>query len=224
MTEPGPAATLFHFRGETLWRGPAAVLPELRLRIETGEKVALLGPSGAGKSTLLEALRARAFREAAWCPQDQALVPPLSVFHNLYMGALDRHGALYNLANLIRPLRREREAVAALAGDLGLTEKLFTSVDRLSGGQQQRTALGRALYAKRALLLADEPVSHLDEHQGEALLRLALARHETAVVALHHQHQALSCCDRVLGLADGRVVLDRPARDLTARDLADLYS
>lgn len=213
----------FHFRGETLWRGPTAVLPELRLTLNPCEKTALLGPSGAGKTTLLEALRARALRETAWCPQEPALVPALSVFHNIYMGALERHGALYNLLNLIRPTARQRQQVGELAAELGLAEKLFVSVDRLSGGQARRTALGRALYSHRPVLLADEPVTGLDEHQAGELLRLALNRHETAVVALHHQDQALACFDRIIGLTGGRVALDAPAAQLTRRDLAGLY-
>jgi len=215
--------TAFRFRGETLWRGPMAVLPGLHLALEPGEKVALLGPSGAGKTTLLQALRVRALRDTAWCPQEPALVPALSVFHNLYMGALERHGTFYNLLNLIRPTAHQRRRVGALAEELGLADKLFTSVDRLSGGQAQRTALGRALYSERPILLADEPVSSLDEEQAGRLLHLALARHDTAVVALHHQEQALACFDRVIGLAGARVALDAPTAELDRRDLAGLY-
>lgn len=214
---------LFQFRGETLWHGPVAAVTQLDLTVAAGETVALLGRSGAGKSTLLEAMRQRQSQQVAWCPQEGALVPMLSVFHNIYMGALARHGTLYNLRNLIHPAARERRRVGALAEELGLADKLFASVDRLSGGQAQRTALGRALYTKRPVLLADEPVSSLDEHQAEALMRAALARHDTAVVALHHQALALACFDRVIGLDNGRVVLDRPASELSTGDLADLY-
>jgi len=215
--------TTFRFRGETLWRGPSAVLPELHLELDPGETVALLGPSGAGKTTLLEALRARALHDTAWCPQEPALVPALSVFHNIYMGAVERHGTLYNLLNLIHPTAHQKRRVGELAGELGLADKLRVSVDRLSGGQAQRTALGRALYSERPVLLADEPVSSLDEEQAARLLRLALARHETAVVALHHQQQALNCFDRVIGLGEGRVLLDAPAPELDRQDLAGLY-
>lgn len=215
--------TDFRFRGETLWRGPSAVLTELHLGLAPGEKVALLGSSGAGKTTLLEALRARALRDAAWCPQEPALVPALSVFHNIYMGALERHGTLYNLLNLIRPTAHQKHRVGELAEELGLTARLWVSVDHLSGGQAQRTALGRALYSERSILLADEPVSSLDEAQAGRLLGLALDRHDTAVVALHQQDQALACFDRIIGLAGGTVALDAPTAELSRRDLAGLY-
>ncbi|MFN3714008.1 MAG: ATP-binding cassette domain-containing protein [Alcanivoracaceae bacterium] len=214
---------MFAFAHHTLSRQGVAVLRDLSLTIASGEKVALLGVSGAGKSTLLEALRKQQPTSAAWCPQQGALVPMLSVFHNIYMGALDRHSTLYNLANLIRPRPAELEHVGAVAAELGIADKLRTSVDQLSGGQAQRTALGRALYSERDILLADEPVSSVDEQQAQALLTLALGRHHTAVVALHDRELALHCCDRIIGLQDGQVVLDAPSRQLTLSDLNPLY-
>jgi phosphonate transport system ATP-binding protein len=214
---------MFRLQQHSIRRQSLTVLHDISLGIEQGEKVALLGPSGAGKSTLLEALRQQQPLQSAWCPQQSALVPMLSVFHNIYMGALQHHGALYNIVNLIRPMPEQWRAVAALAAELGIADKLRTSVDRLSGGQAQRTALGRALFSQRAVLLADEPVSSVDEQQAEALLRLALSRHHTAVIALHDRELALHCCDRIIGLKDGRIVLDAPTRNLQQQDLDSLY-
>lgn len=214
---------VFQLYQHSIRRQGLAVLHEIDLCIEQGEKVALLGPSGAGKSTLLEALRQQQPLQSAWCPQQGALVPMLSVFHNIYMGALDRHSPLYNLANLIRPMKVQWQQVAQLAGELGIADKLRTSVDRLSGGQAQRTALGRTLFSQRTVLLADEPVSSLDENQGEALLQLALSRHHTAVTALHDRELALHCCDRIIGLKAGRIIIDAPSQNLRVQDLNELY-
>ncbi len=214
---------MFQLKQHSIRRQGIAVLHEIDLCIEQGEKIALLGPSGAGKSTLLEALRQQQPQQAAWCPQQGALVPVLSVFHNIYMGALDRHHALYNLANLIRPMTAPWQQVAQLAAELGIADKLRTSVDQLSGGQAQRTALGRALFSRRDVLLADEPVSSLDENQGEALLRLALSRHHTAVTALHDRELALHCCDRIIGLKEGRIIIDARSQNLHLQDLNELY-
>ena len=100
---------------------------------------------------------------------------------------------------------------------------MFTSVDQLSGGQAQRTALGRALYTQRPVLLADEPVSSLDEHQGLALLTLSLARHHSAVIALHDRALALACSDRIIGLNQGQIVLDAATQSLSLSDLDALY-
>lgn len=214
---------MFLFDRHTLQRQGMTVLQPFSLNIQQGEKVALLGVSGAGKSTLLEAMRLQQPDQVAWCPQQGALVPMLSVFHNIYMGALDRHSPLYNLTNLIRPLQRELHAVAQLASELGISEKLRISVDRLSGGQAQRTALGRALFSQRPVLLADEPVSSVDEQQAQSLLTLALSRHDTAVVALHDRELALHCCDRIIGLKDGQILIDAPSDQLSLPLLDVLY-
>jgi phosphonate transport system ATP-binding protein len=214
---------LFQLHGARLGHGNATVFETLDLRIDDGETVALLGPSGSGKSTLLAALREQRETQCAWCPQQGALVPMLSVFHNIHMGALHRYGTWHNLRTLVRPTAAARANVMAVAEPLGIADKLFTSVDRLSGGQAQRTALGRALYSERATLLADEPVSNLDQHQGLALIRLALARHRSAVVAMHDRAMALACFQRIIGLRRGERVLDAPAARLTLADLDALY-
>ena len=214
---------MFQFEQAQLGHPGQAVFDNLTLHISAGEHVGLLGPSGSGKSTLLAALRQQQADNVAWCPQDADLVPMLSVFHNIYMGALDRQHSLANLRNLIWPSRQHKQAIGALAEQLGLKEKLFTSVDRLSGGQAQRVALGRASYSRRHVLLADEPVSSVDEHNGLALLQQMLARHDTAVVALHDRSLALQCCSRIIGLRDGVIALDAPSRALSLTDLDALY-
>lgn len=216
-------APLFHFQGARIGHGSHPVFSALSLSIQRGETVALLGPSGSGKSTLLAALREQHEPLCAWCPQQGALVSMLSVFHNIHMGALHRFSTWHNLRTLIHPAFTDRQRVGTLAADLGLNEKLFTSIDRLSGGQAQRTALGRALYSERPVLLADEPVSSLDEHQGLALLRQALDRHDTAVVAMHDRAMALAVFQRVVGLRQGQVVLDAATAGLGIRDLDVLY-
>lgn len=214
---------MFQFEQARLGHPGQAVFENLTLHIAKGEQVALLGPSGSGKSTLLAALREQQADSVAWCPQSADLVPMLSVFHNIYMGALDRQHSLTNLRNLIWPTRAQKHAIGELADSLGLTNKLFTSVDRLSGGQAQRVALGRAIYSQRQVLLADEPVSSVDEHHGLTLLQQLLGRHDTAVVALHDRSLALQCCSRVIGLRDGIIALDAPCQSLTLADLDALY-
>ena len=199
------------------------VLTDLSFEIYRGERVALVGKSGAGKSTLLNYLRQLQPAQVAWCPQQTGLVPMLSVYHNIYMGALQRHGTLFNLLNLMRPFQQPLAEVRELTERLALDTKLFTSVDRLSGGQQQRTAIGRALYQQRPVLLADEPVSALDAYQSARLLQLLCLQHDTLVLALHQVDQALAVCDRVIGLSGGRLVLDAPSAELCAKDLAPLY-
>lgn len=199
------------------------VLHDLDLNIRSGERVALLGESGAGKTTLLRALREQQTSQVAWCPQQPGLVPVLSVFHNLYMGRLDHYATAYNLLNLIRPAPARRRDIAELANRLGLGDRLWTPVEQLSGGQQSRVNLGRALYQQRPVFIGDEPVSAIDERQGDDLLALVCEQHETVVLALHNIEQALTHCDRIIGIRDGRVAFDRPSDQLTSSDIKPLY-
>lgn len=217
------ATPLFSLVQAELGLDERVVLRDLDLCIEAGETVALLGESGSGKTTLLRALRQQHPDQVAWCPQQASLVPLLSVLLNLYMGRLDQYRTLYNLRNLVWPAAERRRELTELADRLGLDGRLNQSVDRLSGGQQSRVNLGRALYQQRPVFIGDEPVSAVDEHQADDLLRLINARHHTVILALHNIDQALTHCQRIIGLKDGRVMLDAPASELHAADLATLY-
>lgn len=214
---------LFDLRDADARYNDAPVLHGITLSIEAGERVALVGRSGAGKSTLLHMLYERRRAEAALLPQDLGLVRALSVFHNIYMGRLNRHSAWYNLANLIRPMAREIAPARAIAARLGLEEKLFEPAGELSGGQQLRTAVGRALSQESKILIGDEPVSAVDELQSRVVLECISERHETVIIAMHDTALALAYTDRVIGLRDGTIVLDQPTAGMAPSDLDDLY-
>lgn len=208
----------------SLGYGPGTrVLSDVNLHIQAGERVALLGKSGSGKSTLLAHLRQQCHGEAGWCPQQPALVPQLTAFHNIYTGGLSRQWALTNLRNLLWPGQRCRREITAIAAPLGLRDCLWQRAGTLSGGQQQRVAVARAVFQRQALLLADEPVAALDGHQGAELLHWLLAQHETAVIALHQVNLALAHCTRIIGLANGRILVDAPADQLSGDQLTCLY-
>ncbi|MGE0253768.1 MAG: ATP-binding cassette domain-containing protein [Alphaproteobacteria bacterium] len=200
--------------------GGVEVLRGVTLTIDAGERVALIGKSGAGKSSLLRLLHAQRRERTALVPQDLGLVRTLSVFHNIYMGRLAHHSALYNIANLVRPLPREVAAVRTLTEALDLSEKLFAPAGSLSGGQQQRVAVGRALHFGGDALLADEPVSALDPQRTRDVLRMVIDRHPTVVIAMHDIPLLLELATRVIGIADGRVVLDAPTAGLPAGEIA----
>ncbi len=230
--------------------GTATALDGVDLVVGRGERVAVVGASGAGKSTLLAvangavppsagsvevlgrdpaALRGRALRRlrarVGTVHQHLELVGPLRVVHNVNAGRLGSWPAARAAWSLVRP-QGVPEVVAALER-VGLADRVYDRTDTLSGGQRQRVALARLLVQGPELVLADEPASALDPVLADRALRLlaglAADRAGALVTALHDPGLALRHCDRVVGLAAGRVVLDAPAAALSAPDLAAFY-
>lgn len=215
--------TLIELRGESAGYNGTEILHGLDLKIDHGERIALIGESGAGKSTLLRLIYERCAATAALMPQDLGLVQALSVFHNVYMGRLHRQSVWRNMRNLVWPAADDVAAVREVLAGLRLEEKIFTGVGELSGGQVQRTALGRALYHPGTVLIADEPVSSVDEHQASEILATMVAAKETVILAMHDRALAIRYADRLIGLKDGRIVLDRASAGMVPEDLDDLY-
>jgi len=199
------------------------VLRDVDIAIAPGERVAVLGRSGVGKSTLLSLLYARHADRAALIPQAAALVRTLSVFHNVYMGRLDRYSTWANLRTLAWPRRRDKAEVAQVLTRVGLADKMFERAGELSGGQQQRTSVARALYNGRSVVIGDEPLSALDAVHARSVLDCLVERHDTLVLAMHDVPLALGFATRVIVLDRGSVALDASAADVTARDLAPFY-
>lgn len=215
--------SLFALTRASLGYGERAVLTDVTLSIGEGERVALVGPSGAGKTTLLAALYRQRRERTALVPQDGALVKQLSVYHNVYIGRLHEHSALYNLVNLLYPLREPVRAVTRVLEQVDLADKLFTPVGELSGGQQQRAAVARALYHGGDVLLGDEPVSAVDGWQAQGVLDAVIRSYPTVVLVMHNVKLALQFTTRIIGIRAGRVVLDEPSDGLAVDDLDGLY-
>ena len=210
---------VFDLRNASAGFGGPLVLDGIDLRICRGECVAIMGRSGAGKSTLLGLLHHEKPDSIALIPQAAALVGPLSVFHNVFMGRLDRYSTAYNLRTLISPARREIGEIDTVLQDVGLADKIFVRAGSLSGGQQQRTSVARAIYNGRPIVLGDEAVSALDAVQASEILATLRVRHETLVLALHDVNLALKHTDRIVVLDGGRKIIDTPSHAITAAEL-----
>ena len=214
---------LFKLSNEDLGYGGGVVLRGISIGISKGERVALVGESGAGKSTLLSVLQDRYGGNTALIPQQAGLVRSLSVFHNIYMGSLHRHGTAYNLLNLAWPQKAEVERIRPIVERLGLGDKLFVPTGELSGGQQQRTAIARAILQGGDAVLGDEPVSASDNHQSRVILAALSETFTTVVLAMHDVDLALEFSTRIIGIKDGGIALDAPAAELTRSGLDFLY-
>jgi phosphonate transport system ATP-binding protein len=216
-------AALLELIGASAGYGGQAVLHDLDLKIEAGERIAVMGRSGAGKSTLLNLLYDKLADHVALIPQAAALVKTLSVYHNVYMGRLERRSTWHNLRNLVWPARQDVNEVKHTLDLVGMTDKLFAKAGALSGGQQQRTSVARAFYNGRPIIIGDEPVSALDRVQATEILGALCRRSETSILAMHDIPLALAHSDRVIVLEEGRMVLDARARELTPADLVPYY-
>ena len=229
------------------------LLEDVSGTIGARERVAVLGPSGCGKTTLLrtlsgaqahhagslsvagrtldgadrESLR-RTRTEVGLMPQDLGLIPGLRVVHNVVAGSLGRVGAFGALRLLLAPRREDVEAAHAALESLGIADKLFERVERLSGGEKQRVALARTLFQQPRALLVDEPVSSLDPERARSVLSLLLGvaneREVPLLASLHTPDLALEFFDRVIGLREGRVVLDAKSENVSPDDLDALYA
>lgn len=199
-------------------------LRDVSFEVHKGEFVAIVGPSGSGKSTLMHLLggieRPTGGRlELAGVEMFRQKEEALTIFRRRQIGLVYQ---FYNLVplltvreNLALPLLLDGREPApgqmeGLVEALGLQEKLDAFPAQLSGGQQQRVAIGRALIARPALLLADEPTGNLDTEntvQVMELLRRANRDGQTIVMITHNPDLALQA-DRVMTIRDGRLARD----------------
>jgi len=208
---------------ETISYKDKIVLDKISLSIKQGEKVALLGKSGSGKSTLLKRLYELNPHNSSYIPQELGLVNSLSVFHNIYIAKLDEYSTFYNIRNLIKPAQKEIDMIHPILDELYMPELIFKKIGELSGGQKQRTAIGRAILQGNPILLADEPISALDEVVTKKVLSSITSKFETIVCALHNVDVALEYYDRVIGIKDGQIVLDKQCSHITSEDTQHLY-
>lgn len=211
---------------ESLGYGRDVVLPDVSFSFTSGERIAILGRSGSGKTTLLNAIYRRlqhASRKPALVPQDHALVPQLSVFHNVYMGSLGRRSTACNIFNLLAPSKRQRRAVDVVLRQVGLEHLARTKVDQLSGGEKQRVALARAIFCGGDVLLGDEPVSSVDETQAVNLLDQLKSSFATSIVALHDVTLAQNFATRIIGIKNRQISMNVCPQALVAAELEHLY-
>ena len=145
------------------------------------------------------------------------------MFHNVYVGRLDRNTTSQNLINLVYPREQVRQEIFPILDSLGIKEKSFVRVGELSGGEMQRVAVARAIYRQESILLADEPVSSIDPHQAGAVLELINQVAETVVMSLHAVELALKYAERIIGLHNGEIQFDLSAEEVTPVILKELY-
>ena len=230
--------------------GHTKAVDSVSLSIPAGQFVGIIGRSGAGKSTLLRmvnrlaeptegrilwngedvtTLRGMELREwrrrCAMIFQQFNLAGRLDVLTNVLMGRLATTPGWRSMLKLWGD--DDRAIALAALEQFDIANLSAQRADQLSGGQQQRVAICRALVQEPDLLLADEPIASLDPRNTrivmDSLLRINKHFGITVVCNLHSLDLARSYCDRLIGMAQGRVVFDDVPAALTEHVARELY-
>jgi putative ABC transport system ATP-binding protein len=228
---------------KTYGEGPAKViaLDDVTLEFGAGEFTAVMGPSGSGKSTLMHCC-------AALDTGDEGQIfigeRDLTTMKDKALTQLrrDEIGFVFQSYNLVPTLTAEENILLPLAiagrkpdpawyagviATVQLGDRLHHKPNELSGGQQQRVAVARALVSRPTIVFADEPTGNLDSRSGAEVLELlqrSVHEHDQTVVMVTHDPVAAAYTDRVVFLADGRVVdeLRDPSREQVLEVMAKL--
>jgi putative ABC transport system ATP-binding protein len=220
-------------------QGEAAVdaLSDVTVRFPASRFAAIMGPSGSGKSTLMHILAGLDRPTAGTVRLADVELAGLDD-KRLTELRRDKIGFIFQTFNLLPVLNAEenillplsiagrdpdREWLERLVETVGIGDRLEHRPAELSGGQQQRVAIARALVSRPAVVFADEPTGNLDSKaSGDVLelLRHAVDDFEQTVVMVTHDAHAASYADRLLVLADGRIVHDSPS--VTTDEALDL--
>jgi len=204
------------------------------LDVPKGQLTAVMGPSGSGKSTLMHIL---AGLDKPTSGEVEIAGTKISKLNDSELTKLRRKhiGFIFQFFNLLPMLTAEENVVLplSLAGEkpdkawvddlmekIGIADRRKHRPSELSGGQQQRVAIGRALVSRPSIVFADEPTGNLDSKpSGEILDLLNDSVHDLSqtIVMVTHDSRAAAIAERVLFLADGKIV--RESRDISAQDV-----
>lgn len=202
---------------------------DVSFSVKRGEFVAIVGASGSGKSTLLHMLggvdrptSGKVFIEDTDIYQlDET---KLAIFRRRQVGIIYQFYNLLPILNVVEnitlPLLLDNRKVDQsflneLLETLGLSDRINHLPNELSGGEQQRVSIGRALINRPALVLADEPTGNLDSKNSQEiidLLKLSNKRYNQTLIVITHDHDIALQADRMITIADGRIVKDEVIR------------
>ena len=219
----------------TIWQGANLAIPQ-------GSFTAILGPNGSGKSTLVKLILGLLAPTAGvievlgqpprrgnpligYVPQGSHFDPELSVRGRDFVGlGVDGHRWGIRIAGRETIEGAINTSIAAVDAD-GYADR---NLGRLSGGEQQRLLLAQALVGRPKMLMLDEPLSHLDVRNQQAIVQLisdvARERQLTVLLIAHDVNPLLPHIDHVLYVAHGRLAMGKPGEIITSEALSRIYS
>ncbi len=228
------------------WYSGVHALKGVSLDIMPGEALGLIGDNGAGKSTLINILSGLHRQDEGEIliegqparianPKDSmalgietiyqynSMVPTMTIARNLFIGREPKTWSIAGLGILDERKMRD-DAVKAIADvDLHLRSP-DALVGELSGGQRQGVAIARAMHFKSKVMILDEPTNHLSVKETAKVIgfvRGLKAQGVTSIFISHNMHHVFACCDRIVAMALGQIVLDKPAAETSIEEVSE---
>ncbi len=232
---------LLELKNISLYHKENIRLKDINLKVNKGEKIAIIGKSGSGKSSLISiangsispnegnviwkgkhihSISRRESSKIGTIWQDLCLIEELNVAQNINCGALGKHNFLWALRNLAGVLDKElcQDCLEAVS----LPQKaIYSFISKLSGGQKKRIAIARLLRQEPEIVLGDEPFSNLDPLLSQKILDLFINQKQhysinipSTVIITLHQINLINNFNRIIALKDGRIAIDLPIQDI----------
>jgi simple sugar transport system ATP-binding protein len=241
MTTP-----LISVRNLHKWYSGVHALKGVNFDVQPGQVCGLVGDNGAGKSTLIKILsgvqrpnhgeiRIDGRLVEITSPksamklgietiyQDNSMVPTMSIARNLFIGREPLRFAIAGLGLL--DYQRMREGAMRAIADVDLQVRSPDALlGELSGGQRQGVAIARAMHFKSRVLILDEPTNHLSVKETSKVLgfvRSLPAQGVTGILISHNLHQVFQSCERIVAMARGEIVFDKPVGETNVDEVSD---
>lgn len=153
--------------------------------------------------------------------QYNSMVPTMTIARNVFIGREPLKALLFGLGVMDQKKMREESVKAIADVDLHLRSP-DALVGELSGGQRQGVAIARAMHFKSKVMILDEPTNHLSVKETEKVIGFVRSLKEQGVTGIfisHNMHHVFECCDRIVAMARGEIVLDRMVEDTTLEEI-----
>lgn len=230
--------------------GDREILKDISFSIEKGEIISIIGESGAGKSTLMRCIngledinsgsikfydtditklrekeRNSIKKQMAYVFQDLNIIDNMYVIENVLIPFLNRKNFIQVLLN--RFSRAEYERALYCLEKVGIGKLAYTKAKYLSGGEKQRVAIARSIAPNVDLILADEPISSLDEKNSfqimEIFKRINAKKNKTIILNLHNVEIAKKFSDKILALKNGEIFFFKKSSEVNEDDIRQVY-
>ena len=238
---------LIEFNNISKFFGKVIALKDVTMKLKKGEIMCLLGDNGAGKSTLINLLSGMqsptegeiffegnkvSFKGPADAMeagietiyQYNSMVPTMSIARNMFIG---REPMKYSIGGIgiLDTKKMAVESVQAIADvDLHLRSP-DALVGELSGGQRQGVAIARAMHFKSKVMILDEPTNHLAVKETQKVLGFIKSLKTLGIPGIfisHNIHHVFECCDRMIAMARGEVVLNKRVEDTNMTEILEV--